>query len=192
MDISETIQANSDQVNADDLIGGPVTVRVTNVERGSKEQPVFIHTDIFEGRTYRPSKSMRRVLVAGWGSEASEYIGKSMTLFRNPEIRFGGQEVGGIQIAAMSHIQGPLTIALSVSRGKKHTFTVEPLAVVPETVVDEQAVLDALADIHSASSLPALKTAWDLAAKRGVQEHPDVVTATHARKKQLADAGNQA
>ena len=181
MDISETIQPNSERVNADDLIGGPVTVRVTSVESGSAEQPVFIHTDVFEGRTYRPSKSMRRVLVSAWGAEAANYVGRSMTLFRNPDISFGREKVGGIQISAMSHIPRALTIPLTVSRGKKSPFTVQPL-----TVPDDTAIRAALDDIAQSTSINALKVAWELAGKRGVQGHPDVIAAKEARKVELS------
>ena len=43
----------------------------------------------------------------------------------------------------------------------------------------------ALKDITEADSLPALKAAWDLAGKRGVQGHPDVIAAKDARKEAL-------
>lgn len=180
MDISDTIKANSEQVNADDLIGGPATVRITSVERGSAEQPVFIHTDTFEGRTYRPSKGMRRVLVSVWGAESSVWVGRSMTLFRNPDISFGREKVGGIQISQMSHIDKAVTIPLTVTRGKRAPFTVQPLA------TDTGALEAALHNIRHADSIPALKAAWDLAGKRGVRSHPDVVAAKEQRKTELA------
>jgi hypothetical protein len=49
-------------------------------------------------------------------------------------------------------------------------------------------VVDALADINNATPLAALKTAWDLAGTRGVQKHPDVITATNKRKAELESA----
>jgi hypothetical protein len=128
MDISTTIAPRSDQLNADDLIGGPVTVTITGVSRGTTEQPVNIATAEFgEGRPFKPGLSMRRVMVAAWGPEASQYTGRRMTLYRDPSIRFGPQEVGGIRISHMSHIDAPVKIALTVTRGKRAPFTVEPL-----------------------------------------------------------------
>jgi hypothetical protein len=135
MDLSETIVPKSDQLNADDLMTGPVTVTVAEVSKGSAEQPVDIHLVEFPGRAFRPSKSMRRVLVEAWGKESSVYTGRRMTLFRDPEIKFGADKVGGIRISHLSHIDGRLSIPLTVTRGKRQPFTVEPLtdAAAPST-----------------------------------------------------------
>src|SRR5690554_4080556 len=127
MDLTEAIVPNSQQVNADDLVASPRTVTITNVERGTDEQKVFVHLAEYPGRTYRPSKSMARVMVAAWGKESSTYAGRRLTIFRNPDIKFGPNKVGGIEISHMSHIDGPLTIALTRSRARKENFTVQPL-----------------------------------------------------------------
>jgi hypothetical protein len=50
---------------------------------------------------------MRRVLVAMWGAEASAYVGRSLTLFRDPDVKFGGMETGGIRISHATHIDAP-------------------------------------------------------------------------------------
>ena len=129
MDLSESIIPNSDQLNAEDLLQGPRMVTVTDVVRGSAEQPVNIVTAEFgPSRPYRPSKTMRRVLVAAWGSDASAYVGRRMMIYREPEITFGKDKVGGIRISALSHIERRLTLTLMVTRGKRAPFTVEPLA----------------------------------------------------------------
>lgn len=127
MDISRSIEPNSSQVNADDLIASDRTVTITGVEAGSAEQPVFVHLQEIPDRTWRPSKSMRRVLVAAWGPEAANYVGRRVTLTRNPEITFGREKVGGIEVAAMSHLEKPLSVALTATRGKRKNFTVQPL-----------------------------------------------------------------
>ena len=128
MDLTESIAPKSDQLNADDLISGPVTVTISEVRAGTAEQPVDVHLVEFPGRAYRPSKSMRRVMVSAWGAEASTYAGHRLTLFRNPEITFGRDKVGGIEISHLSHIDKPLTVALTATRGKRKNFTVTPLA----------------------------------------------------------------
>lgn len=127
MDLSASIVPKSDQLNADDLMAGPVTVTIAKVSAGSAEQPVDVHLTEFPGRAFRPSKSMRRVMVAAWGVEASAYTGRRMTLYRDPTIRFGGMEVGGIRISHLSHIDKSFTLALTVTRGKRAPLTVEPL-----------------------------------------------------------------
>ena len=127
LDMAPTIVPKSDQLNADDLIGHAITATIISVTKGNAEQPVHINLEGFDGRPYKPSKSMRRVLVAAWGTDASKYAGRRLTLFRNPEIMFGKDKVGGIQISHLSHIDKPITLALTVSRGKKAPFTVQPL-----------------------------------------------------------------
>lgn len=131
-DISPTIEPNSDQLNADDLIAGPRTVTIHNVSKGSSEQPVNVELAEYPGRPWRPSKSMRRVIVAVWGTHSGGYVGQRVTLFRNPDITFGRDRVGGIQVSHMSGIDKPLTVALTVKRGKKAAFTVQPLPDAPQ------------------------------------------------------------
>jgi hypothetical protein len=127
MDLTETIAPKSDQLNADDLLTGPRTFTIEKVSAGNPEQPVNVHLVELPGRPYRPSKSMRRVMVAAWGKEANAYAGRRLTLYRNPEITFGREKVGGIEISHVSHLPKPMTVALTATRGKKRTFTVEPL-----------------------------------------------------------------
>ena len=134
MDLTESIAPKSDQLNADDLISGPVTVTIREVAKGSAEQPVDVHLVEFPGRAYRPSKSMRRVMVMAWGPEASAYAGRRLTLYRNPEITFGKDKVGGIEISELSHLDKPLTVALTATRGRRKSFTVKPLSDTTPTI----------------------------------------------------------
>lgn len=136
VDLTETIAVNSDQLNADDLMGSPRTFTITDVSRGSDEQPSFIHLAELPGKTYRPSKTMRRVLVAAWGGKGSGYIGRRITLYRDPDVRFGKDKVGGIKISHMSGIGKPLSLMLTESRGKKAAYRVDPL---PDTAPEPTA-----------------------------------------------------
>lgn len=181
MDISETIQANSLQINADDLTGSPRTVTITNVEAGTSEQPVFIHVAEFPGRTYRPGKSMRRVLVHAWGPEASEYIGRRLTLFNDQTIRFGKEVTGGIRISHMSHIDKRLTMPLTVTRGKRSPYTVDPL---PDAAPAPQATIDgALNAIRNAPDTTTLDNIQTRANGLGIGEH--VKAALDTRRAEL-------
>lgn len=129
MDLSKSIEPKSDQLNADDLMAGPVTVTIAGVSAGTAEQPVNVELVEYPGRAYRPSKSMRRVMVAAWGKDASVYAGRRLTLYRNPDIKFGREVVGGIEISHVSHIDKPLQVSLTATRGKRRPFKVEPLTV---------------------------------------------------------------
>ena len=173
MDILSTIQADSTQINADDL-AQPITVTVTGVTKGTAEQPVNILLAEFPERAYRPCKSMRRVLVQAWGADASTYIGRRITLFNDPTVKWGGAAVGGVRISALSGIDKPLTIALTVTRGRRAPFVIQPLPDVPPTItgfttrIADAATVDELAliaaDIKAHSNLgeyrPQLLTAW--------------------------------
>lgn len=130
MDLTESIAPRSDQVNADDLIAGPVTYTIREVRKGAAEQPfdfMLVETD----RAYRPSKTMRRLIVAAWGSDANVYAGRRLTLYRDPSIMFGGQRVGGIRVSHMSHISKRIEEKFQTTRGRREAFVVEPLPDLP-------------------------------------------------------------
>ena len=131
IDLSQTIIPRSDQLNADDLIAGPMTVKVTKVSANpsAPDQPISIYFDGDNGKPYKPCKSMRRVLVHAWGSNGLEYVGRSMTLRLDPSVKFGGIEVGGIRISHMSDLQRSLSMALTATRGSRKTYTVDVLKV---------------------------------------------------------------
>ncbi len=135
MNMLETIIPKSSQLNADDLLGGPRTITVTKVELTSEEQPVAVSFDGDGGKPFLPGKSMRRVMVNAWGPDASAYVGRSMTLYRDEKVQFGGLAVGGIRISHMSHITRPITMALTASRSNRKPFTVQPLAVAAPAAV---------------------------------------------------------
>lgn len=131
MDMTQSIEPRSDQWNADDLIAGPVTVTISEVVEGKAEHPFDFKLVETPNRAYRPSKTCRRIIVAAWGADTKSYVGRRMTLYREPSIMFGGQRVGGIRVSAMSDIGGPVTVQAQTTRGKRETFTVQPLAASP-------------------------------------------------------------
>jgi len=183
MDLSQTLEPNSQQVNADDLTAAPRTVSVTDVTAGTTEQPVFIHLAEFPGRTYRPGKSMRRVLVQIWGAEASNYIGRKLRIYNDQTIRFGKDVTGGIRISHASHIDGPVTVNLTVTRGRRAPFRVEPLP--DATPVDQSKVDAALTAITNAATMSDLDRIDTYAQQIGIHEH--VSKAISERRTQLAD-----
>lgn len=127
--LASTITPKSDQANADDLIAAPQTVQILAVKQGDKESPVWIVTSGFDGRPWKPCKSMRRVLIAAWGEYGSKWVGKSVTLFCDPEVMYGGVKVGGIRISHMSDIDADLALSLTATRGKRKPYNVRRLVV---------------------------------------------------------------
>jgi hypothetical protein len=155
VDMASTIVPKSDQLNSDDLIAGPRTITVTRVTGSdSPEQPVNVSFDGDNGKPYKPCKSMRRVMVHAWGPDAAQYVGRSMTLYCDPSVQFGGLKVGGIRISHMSHIDRDLVLALTTTRAKRAPYTVKRLADAPTP----QPARDAAAD-WSASFIAAVDAA---------------------------------
>lgn len=124
-----TIAPKSDQLNADDLIGDrTLTIKVTKVSLlAEADQPIAIGFEGDNGKPYKPCKSMRRVLVNCWGGDGNQFIGRSMTLFRDDKVQFGGLAVGGIRISHLSNIDKDVVMALTASRANRKPYTVKPL-----------------------------------------------------------------
>jgi hypothetical protein len=130
VDITATTEPRSDQLNSDNLIGGKtLTIKVTKVSLVMGEQPVIINYENDEGKPYKPGKSMRRVLVHVWGADGNNFVGRSLTLYCDEKVTFGGMAVGGIRISHMSNIDKPITMALTATRAKRTPFTVKPLVI---------------------------------------------------------------
>lgn len=131
-DLSDTIIPKSDQLNSDDLLINPLTVTITNVSRGAKDQPISIA--IPPHQPYKPCKSMRRVLISMWGKNGKDWVGKSLTLYCDPDVTWGGVAVGGIRISHASHIDKTQSLMLTATRSKRARFIVQPLETMKETV----------------------------------------------------------
>jgi hypothetical protein len=166
LNMAAFIAPKSDQLNADDLIGGPRTITVTRVRAndGGPEQPVSIDFEGDDGKPYKPCKSMRRVMVHVWGSDAKQYVGRSMTLYCDQGVQFGGMKVGGIRISHMTHIDKAQTMALTATRAKRAPFTVQPLQVTAAAAVDVKALIAAYDAATNAEKFAAAeqlrKDAW--------------------------------
>lgn len=201
VDMSQFIAARSDQLNADDLLNAPRTITITKVTAApdSAEQPVSIHYEGGEGRPFKPCKTVRRILVGVWGKDASQYVGRSMTLYRDPTVSFGGMQVGGIRVSHMSHIEGDKTVALLVTRGRKAPFKVKPLVNAPQpqsqgdpaekwtnTYIGKLQAATTLDEIAALENAQAARLA-DLKGKRP-ELHERIAAAAEAKRGQLTPA----
>jgi len=161
MNIGETIQPKSDQLNADDLIGGSKTIKITQIKVYDREvQPVEISYEGDEGKPYKPSLGMRRVLVQLWGQDEQVYIGRSLTLYRNDSVKFGGYEVGGIRISHASDIKEPTRVLETVAKGKRQPITINPLKIAKKKLTDLEGAKKAIED--KKVTLEKLKAKFDL------------------------------
>ena len=140
--LRDTATPKSDQLNADDLINTTKIIRITGVKRGtSKDQPISIEYDNMQGRPFKPCKSMRRLLIAAYGEDGREWVGKSIKLYTDPNVIFGGVKVGGIRISHLSDIDKTMSIMLSVSKGRREPVTVSKLPTYPQTDFDQKATV---------------------------------------------------
>lgn len=180
-DISKTLAPKSDQLNADDLIAGPMTITITDVKVGTGDQPVSIFFK--EGtRPYKPCKSMRRALAFVWGTDSRKYIGQSLVLFRDNNAMFGGEKVGGIRISHATGINCDTPIQMTVSKGKRSVFVLKKLSIQKDTdreiSADDMAAAEmiamngtaafkewytSLAEDQQAYYAPAKKALWEMA-----------------------------
>jgi len=162
-DMHATIVPKSDQLNADDLIGREMTVTITGVNiRGGQEQPVAISFDGDNGKPYKACKSMCRVMVTAWGADSSKYVGRSMTLYRDPTVKWGGMEVGGIRISHMSDIDKPMTLALTMTKSNRKPYTVKPLVGQPKAAAPQAPPSDSAVKNGGLMEQTIEPTVWDL------------------------------
>lgn len=140
-DLSSTVVAKSDQLNADELID-PITITITRVDKvTAKDQPVHIHSSGIQ--PYKPCLTMRRMLIAAWGKYKDSWVGRSMVLYCDPEVMWAGKEQGGVRVSHVSDIDQPVSRMLAVTRGRKKLFTLLPL-VGTEITANDQKWIDAV------------------------------------------------
>lgn len=122
-----TIEKKTDQLNYEDFLGGVTRmVTVAGVAAGTKEQQYDIAIE-GDKRFWRPAVTVLKLLVAAWGDDAKEWVGRRALLFGDPDVTFGRDKVGGIRVSHLSHIDGPVSANLTVTRGKRTKHTVELL-----------------------------------------------------------------
>jgi len=165
----KSIEPKSDQINFDDFAAGITkTIKITKVTGNDGDQPVSLYFENDNGKPFKPGKSMRRVIVMLWGADAKVYVGRSMTLYGDPDVVFGGVKVGGIRISHMSHIDEPHVLQLTNKKGSKKSFTVRPLKTETKTPPSEAEKLAA-----------ATKKADAIIAEIQAAEDADVVIEKH-------------
>lgn len=128
MDISKALVAKSDQLNAQDLTGNPVVAAIKSVREGDTAKPVIVDLVGMDGRPWKPSKGMLRVIAHKWGTDTDAWIGRLVKLINNPEVIYAGEAVGGVEVVAMSHIDKAFSIPVRISQKKVKQHKVDVLA----------------------------------------------------------------
>ena len=171
MDITDALAPTSDQLDAVELVN-PRTFTIAEGSRlGSRDGKTVAEISLAGfPRVWRPSKGMLDVLARCWGTDGKAWVGRSVTLYNDPEVAFGKDKVGGIRISHLSHIDGPTTVPIR-GRGqgaRKIQWKVEPLrAAAPRPAACT------LADVEASTSEAELRAWWNA--------EPDLRPAIEAR-----------
>ena len=150
-DVTKALAAKSDQLNADDLVTGPRTIKVREVKvQSTPEQPIWVYYEGDNGKPWKPCKTAGRCLAAIWGSNSAQWVGLSCTIYNDPTVTWAGMAVGGIRVSHMEGIDKPRALSLAKTRGKKDVVTIQPLRVVADTVTKPDAASAPVADLTKA------------------------------------------
>lgn len=162
--IREAAKPKSNQLNAVDLLGTKIIVKILKVEVDlSKEQTTKVFIESLDGKKMQPMmprKNMQRVMIESWGDEESTYGGKYIELFNNPKVKWSNEETGGVFISRMSHIKAPYTFIYRPSRGKTERIEIGRI---DPSEFNGKAVQPAID--------PELKAAGEMAALQGVEAY---------------------
>lgn len=186
--LAMTIAPKSDQLNADDLLSGSITIRVTKVSGSSEpQQPISIHYEGDNGKPYKPCKSMRRVLVKAWGADGNQYAGRSMTLYLDPTVTFGGIAVGGIRISRLSDIKGTMEMALTASKTVRKIYKVQELVIKAPVSNIDISDLTKRAETAAKEGMESYQKFWSEITKENKAE----LGGLHSRFKKTASEADQ-
>jgi hypothetical protein len=142
LDVTKAMEPKADQLNGDDFLTGSriVTIRDVTVDN-TREQKVWIFIEGEPKKPWKPNKTYLRVLSLVWDTpNASLWIGRSLVLYRDPEVLWGGAKVGGIAVSRMSNIDKPKTIVVAKTRSTKQSITINPLVTKDAPKIDVEAV----------------------------------------------------
>lgn len=184
-----TAEPRSDQLNADDFVSGPKTFKITGTVPGKAEQKYDIELE-GEARCWRPPPTVVRLIMAAWGDESDDWIGKRVTLYRDTTVKFGPNEVGGVRLSHMSDLPGnrPLKESVTNTRGKRSKRSIEPLlddgtpTITADLIAEFQSRITDAASTDDLSQIAADLKTWDLGTHRSTLQ-----TAWGQRRQQLAE-----
>ena len=126
---NDPFSSNSEQLNADDLIGGPIIITIERAEfvESDKKQPIRIFYGDESNRSYRPCLTMRKMLKGANGALLAAWKGVRLELYLDRTVEYGGKAVGGIRISRMSSIDKPYSEVLNAKSGQKKIVSINPL-----------------------------------------------------------------
>lgn len=159
LDFSESLVAKSNQLNADNLAGGPITVQITGAKVSLRDDQPLTFRLSGGHMPWKPCKGMRRLLAeAAKSSSARPWIGKWVRLFRDPSVKWAGAETGGIRVSGIdaSILRSARDFRVRDGRNSHTSYRIEPISDRKEEgapTADLEAFLDevglAIADVDA-------------------------------------------
>jgi hypothetical protein len=131
-DVDAWLAPKSDQLNADDLIGGSRIIRIRKVKitkTGKQDGTIWFEGD--NDKPWKPCKTMGRVLRGAYGLPEN-WIGKYVELWRDPEAIYAGKKVGGIRIKGLSDIKADYETTVTISKSVRDTVKIRKLVIRPQ------------------------------------------------------------
>lgn len=128
MDLSESFASASEQLTYPDIGERILNVTVAKVvPRGDKPKDPAIHLTEFPGKPLLPGVNVGSVLRKAWGLDGKAWVGRTMTIYGDPEVFFGKDKTGGVRVSHVSHIDAPVSVPRR-GKGARGQITVQPLA----------------------------------------------------------------
>ena len=145
--VLKAMQSKSDQLNYVDVGNGSLIATIERVDvTNSDQQSVIVHYAGCNGRPYKPNKGMIRVLAGAWGEDADGWVGKTIKIIGDPTVKWGGEEVGGLVIGALSDIdKSGYTAYIQKNKRVRVKQTIPLLVVEPVYYPEDQFSNDCIA-----------------------------------------------
>lgn len=179
--------AKSDQLNATDFSTSrneATTKKITQIAiKGGDDQPLWVILDGDKKKPWKPAKGQTRIMRDAWSRDTALWVGQSVALYNDPHAKWGGVEVGGIRIHAMTGIKEDTTFAVTLTKGKRepqrvlHLVTADAPAPAAKTkAAPDPAAKAAAAQKAAGAIIAAIFGAVDAEAFAGVmKQHADTI-----------------
>jgi hypothetical protein len=127
--LAKALEPKSDQLNSDDLRAFNKTILVTsvNVNENAKAQKITIGYQGDQGKPWKPSVGMGRVMQEVINKNPDLWIGETIELCRNPDVIYAGEKLGGIEIHGLSCLKNRITVTVTTAKGKRKAMVIVPI-----------------------------------------------------------------
>lgn len=129
----------------------PITLRIKRItqkkiaEGKGKKEKLTIYLEKLNGqpvdRGWLPAKTACACLGGMFGREAKGWKGKRVTLYRDPDVRFGTDVTGGIRVLGSPDIEGDMPVRVVFVKSK-FTLRMKKTVVGSEASIEIEAPID--------------------------------------------------